>query len=180
MEHLKSQVAPIRMVILDVDGVLTDGKLYYSARGETLKSFHVHDGYGIKLLGKAGIELAVISSRKSAPLDRRLDELGVRNKFLGVSNKLSVYNNLKRKFGLQDNEICYVGDDIPDLVVMKRVGFPVAVANARDEIKQVARYVTRLSGGYGAVREVVDVILQLKGAYHQLLENELDEWEKLS
>jgi len=150
------------MVVMDVDGVLTDGKLYYGDDGTTFRSFHVHDGMGIVRALDSGLILAAISGRDDPSVRRRMEELRV--EYIGGSkDKLSDYTFLLMRYGLRDEEVAYIGDDLNDLPVMRRVGLPVAVADARPEVKAVALYITRAKGGEGAVREVLDMIREAKG-----------------
>ncbi|NPB07606.1 MAG: HAD-IIIA family hydrolase [Aquificae bacterium] len=158
---LRDRVKKLKLLITDIDGVLTDGTLYYTEEGESIKAFSVLDGLGIKKLQSMGIKLAVISGRDSLPLTRRLKELGVEELHTGRRDKLSAYEEIKRKYGLRDEEIGYVGDDLVDLGVMEKVGFPVAVRNAQREVKKRALYVTRKRGGEGALREVAELIYTL-------------------
>lgn len=153
------KIANIKLLILDVDGVLTDGKLYYSAEGETLKVFHVHDGAGIKQLQKNGITVALISCRHSEAVKQRALELGIAEVYQGQSEKMAAFFELCQKLKLSAHEIAYVGDDTPDLAVMKLVGFSIAVANATAAVKKQADWETTLKGGKGAVREVCDMLL---------------------
>jgi len=161
---LKSRVKKLKLLIMDIDGVFTDGKLYYTEQGETIKVFNVLDGIGIKLLQKMGIILAVISGRDSAPLITRLKELGVEEVYTGKFRKREIYEDLKQKYSLKDEEIGFIGDDVVDLEVMKKVGFPVAVKNAVEEVKRSAVYITQREGGNGAVREVAELIHYLRNA----------------
>lgn len=154
--------ANIKLLICDVDGVLTDGTLYYGSNGIEIKGFHVHDGLGLKQLMNAGIEVAVITKRCSEAVSRRLEELGVNNHYQGCDNKLTAYQALKDKLHLTDADVAYIGDDLPDLPVMEKVGLPIAVANATTPMKKIAAYTTELSGGQGAVREVCDHILEAR------------------
>ncbi len=163
----------VKLLVLDVDGVLTPGTIVYTDQGEQIQSFHVQDGLGIKLLMGAGIEIAIISSRSSGALTRRADELGIKKCFQGVRDKIYIYDSLLDELGLQDEEAAYVGDDWVDLPVLTRVGLSVAVANAAFPLKDYAHYVTRSSGGRGAVREVCDLILTAKGLWNDVLQSML-------
>ncbi|HYF97416.1 MAG TPA: HAD-IIIA family hydrolase [Coxiellaceae bacterium] len=154
-----AKATKIKLLILDVDGVLTDGKLYYSREGESLKVFHVHDGAGIKQLLKQGIHIAVISARSSAAVQTRLNELGVKHIYQGQTDKTIAFHELCQKLKVSPNECAYVGDDLADIAVMKLVALPIAVANAVLEVKAAALYVTEMRGGEGAVREVCELIL---------------------
>ncbi len=150
----------IRLLVLDVDGVLTDGRLYYGPRGEALKVFHVHDGLGIEQLQRAGIAVAVISGRRSPMVSARCRELGVRHVFQGVPDKLPVLTRLLRRLGLNALECACVGDDLPDLALMEHVGLSFAVADARAAVRRRADRTTRARGGRGAVREVCEQLLR--------------------
>jgi len=152
----------IRLLVLDVDGVLTDGRLYFGARGEALKAFHVHDGYGIAQLGRAGIEVAVISGRRSPMVRARCSELGVRQLHQGVKDKLAVFGRLCARLKVPPDSCACIGDDLPDLPLMRAVALSFAVADAHREVRRVADVVTRLPGGHGAVREVCDHLLALR------------------
>lgn len=152
----------IRMVVLDVDGVLTDGRLYYAPDGSITRAFNVHDGMGIARALSSGIIVAALSGRDDPSVRRRMEELGV--EFLGGSeDKLEGYEDLLRRHGLKDEEVAYVGDDVNDVPVMRRVGIPVAVADAVPEVKAIASYITHAKGGEGAVREVLDMVLKGRG-----------------
>jgi 3-deoxy-D-manno-octulosonate 8-phosphate phosphatase (KDO 8-P phosphatase) len=150
----------IRLLVLDVDGVLTDGRLYYGPRGEALKVFHVHDGHGIVEVQRAGITVAVISGRRSPMVSARCRELGVRHVFQGVSDKLIVLEGLLKRLKLTAAECACVGDDLPDLPLMERVGLSFAVADAVATVRRRADRTTRAPGGRGAVREVCEQLLR--------------------
>jgi 3-deoxy-D-manno-octulosonate 8-phosphate phosphatase (KDO 8-P phosphatase) len=157
---LSPRVSALRLLLLDVDGVLTDGKIYVGPGGFELKSFHVHDGLGIKLLEEAGIRVGFLSNRKSPLVVRRARELGVRIVQTGLADKVAAYEKLKRKLRLQDHEVGYMGDDLPDLDLLKKVGLPFTVRGAPPELTRVALYATRRRGGEGAVREIAELILR--------------------
>lgn len=146
----------IRLLVLDVDGVLTDGRLYYGPRGEELKAFHTRDGHGIKALLAAGIEVAVISGRRSTAVARRCRELGIRHVVQGAGDKLSAFARLTRTLEVEPHECACIGDDIPDLPLMRAVGRSYAVADAHPAARREAHHTTSLPGGGGAVREVCD------------------------
>ena len=164
----KSQLTPriaqrLRLLVLDVDGVLTDGALYFGARGEMLKAFHVRDGHGIKLLQNAGVQVAVISGRRSPAVLRRCRDLGIRFVTQGASNKSVALDALLARAGIQfDSEIACVGDDTPDIPLFARAGYSFAVADAHPLARAAASEVTRLPGGRGAVREVCDVLIEAR------------------
>lgn len=149
----------IKWLILDVDGVMTDGRLYYSADGEALKVFHVRDGHGIKSLLTAGIGVAIISGRRSAALDRRARELGILHVQQGVDDKGAALHALLAEHNVAPSECACLVDDTPDLPMMAIVGMPVAVADAHPKVLAAARHVTQQPGGHGAVRELADLIL---------------------
>ena len=150
---------PISLLVLDVDGVLTDGRLYFGARGEALKVFDVRDGYGIVRLRRAGVEVAVISGRRSPMLAARCRELGVRHVHQGVPDKLAVLRRLCARLKLGPAACAAVGDDLPDVPLLRAVAMSFAVADAHPAVRRIADHVTRAGGGRGAVREVCDRLL---------------------
>lgn len=154
--------ARVRLLVLDVDGVLTDGRLYYGTRGETLKVFHVRDGLGMKLLAAAGVTIAVISGRRSGMTARRCRELGVRHSFQGVADKLAAFQRLRGRLGVPAAACACVGDDVPDVPLMREVGLSFAVADAHPQARNAAHVITHLPGGKGAVREVCDYLLEAR------------------
>jgi 3-deoxy-D-manno-octulosonate 8-phosphate phosphatase (KDO 8-P phosphatase) len=159
---LRTDAARVRLLVLDVDGVLTDGRLYYGARGEALKVFHVRDGLGVKLLAAAGVTVAVISGRRSGMTARRCRELGVRHLVQGVEDKLAAFNVLRGRLGVSPGVCACVGDDVPDVPLMREVGLSFAVADAHPQARSAADVITRLPGGGGAVREVCDYLLEAR------------------
>lgn len=156
---LLRRAAGIRLLVLDVDGVMTDGRLHYDAEGREFKTFHVRDGYGIKQIMAAGIEVAVISGRNSKSAAGRMAELGIRHVMLGREDKRAALDELLTRLGLSPDAVACVGDDGPDLDVMTRVALPIAVADCHPSILETAAWRTRLPGGAGAVREVCDLLL---------------------
>lgn len=148
----------IKLLIIDVDGVLTDGKIFVLPDGESMVAFHVQDGVGIKHLLAMGIIIAVISGRQTTSVRHRLDQLGIQYIFLGVHDKLTPFNRLIIELQLDAKHIAYVGDDTPDIPPMNHVGLSIAVPNAMESVKKIAHYCTHKSGGNGAVREVCDII----------------------
>ena len=150
----------IKMLLLDVDGVLTDGRIIYDSKGRDSKFFDVHDGMGVYLMKKAGIPTILITAKGSRAIRPRARDMQVEAVFADISPKSLVLDKIFGKYRIQKEEICFIGDDLVDLCVMKRVGFPVAVSNACAEIKEAAAYITVKSGGRGAVREVVEMILK--------------------
>ncbi len=160
---LEPRLRPIRLLLLDVDGVLTDGGLYYTDSGEEMKRFHIHDGMGVDLLQRAGIQVGILTGRKSSLVERRARELGIRIVKQGFYDKSAGLAEVLREENLAPGEVGYVGDDVQDLAVMKEVGFRAAPSNATAEVRARADYVCTRSGGGGAVREVADLILGLLG-----------------
>ena len=160
----------IRLLVLDVDGVMTDGGLYFDETGLRIKRFQVTDGIGIRLAFDAGIEVAVISGMDVECVRRRLETLGVREYHGGFDNKRVILDRMRTRLGVEWQEIAYLGDDWVDLAPMSCVGLPIAVANAAEEVKSIARYVTTHRGGEGAVREVVDLLLACQGKRDELFQ----------
>ncbi len=154
-----NRLAELRLVAFDIDGVFTDGRFYLSDDGIESKAFNTQDGFGVRRLIDAGFEVAVISGRRSAATAKRMDELGVRNVILGTSDKCAAFDELLAGLGLDASECAYVGDDIPDLSLLEKVGYSIAVANAVEEVRDFCDYTTKAAGGYGAVREVCDLVL---------------------
>jgi 3-deoxy-D-manno-octulosonate 8-phosphate phosphatase (KDO 8-P phosphatase) len=167
---LRERAGRIKLLISDVDGVLTDGHIYMAGNGEAFKAFNILDGFGIKALQDAGIAFAVITGRQSDIVAQRMRELAVRYVFQGQADKLAAYATLKTQLRLADEQIAHIGDDLPDLPLIRRVGLGVAVANAYPALKEHAHYVTTQRGGEGAVREVCDLILAGHGLLEPLLQ----------
>ncbi len=161
----------IRVAFFDVDGVLTDGGLYVSDQGETLKRFNILDGLGLKLLQRAGITAAVITGRDSKPLRGRLEALGIAHVHYGTEDKRPAAEMTLAQLGLEWSQAAAIGDDWPDLSVLRRCAFAAAPANAHAEVKAAARYVTRAGGGHGAAREFCDLLVMATGRYGQLLDS---------
>jgi 3-deoxy-D-manno-octulosonate 8-phosphate phosphatase (KDO 8-P phosphatase) len=159
----------VRLLVLDVDGVLTNGRIIWGTSGEETKQFHVRDGSAIKWLIRAGVQVAWLTGRSSAVVDRRAEELGVREVVQGAKQKLPALLELLRRTGCPPEQVCYIGDDLPDIPVLTRVGLACAVADATEEVKAVCQVVTRASGGGGAVREIAERILRARGAWAELL-----------
>jgi 3-deoxy-D-manno-octulosonate 8-phosphate phosphatase (KDO 8-P phosphatase) len=158
----------IRLLLLDVDGVMTDGGIIYDGNGLETKVFNVKDGHGIKMLQRHGIEVGIISGRSSVVVDIRARELGIELVYQGSLKKLVSYEDVKQKTGLQDSQIAYIGDDIIDVPVMRRAGFAAAPSDALPEAHAAAHYVASRGGGKGAVREVCDLILKGCGAWGEV------------
>jgi 3-deoxy-D-manno-octulosonate 8-phosphate phosphatase (KDO 8-P phosphatase) len=167
-EGLKRRLALLRLMIFDVDGVLTDGRVIYLDNGIEMKEFDVQDGHGIKLLQRAGIEVALISGRHCGAVEHRAAGLGISRVYQGIKVKLEAYEQLLSETGLKEHETGYMGDDLIDIPVMRRVGFAAAVPNAVPHIMPYAHYVTRASGGRGAAREICEMILKGKGLWESV------------
>ena len=160
MNNRNQTLADVRLVAFDIDGVFTDGRFYMSNDGAESKAFHSHDGFGIKQLLEAGLAVAVISGRESAAVDNRMIGLGVQHIIQGTSDKVAAFELLVKDLGINEAQAVYVGDDVPDLPLLRRVGFSVAVNNAHDDVKAECDYTTARAGGFGAVREICDLVLQ--------------------
>jgi 3-deoxy-D-manno-octulosonate 8-phosphate phosphatase (KDO 8-P phosphatase) len=161
-KNLAERAKQIRFLLLDVDGVLTDGLIYLDSDGRETKAFHIHDGHGLHMLQDAGIGVGLISGRASRVIDFRAKELGIAEVHQGVSRKLPVYLYLLKKYKLQDQQVAYIGDDMIDIPILERAGLAVAVANAVKAVKERVHMVTVRSGGQGAVREVTDFLLSVQ------------------
>lgn len=155
----------VKLAIFDVDGILTDGSLFLSSTGEAFKSFNIQDGLGLKMLGASGVTLAVITGRKSAAAVRRAKETGITHVFQGVEDKLTVFARLLRKLKLTEEETAYMGDDLPDLPVLRRCGLALSVPDAVELVRKQAHYITVRHGGHGAVREACELIMRAQGTW---------------
>jgi 3-deoxy-D-manno-octulosonate 8-phosphate phosphatase (KDO 8-P phosphatase) len=163
MRDVASKAAQIQLVIFDVDGVLTDGRLYLGNDGNEYKAFHIRDGHGIKMLLDAGVEVAIISGRRAASVERRMTDLGIRHAYLGVQDKLAAFDSLLVRLGLTAEQVAFVGDDLIDLPVMARVGLAIAVRDADPFVRQHAHWQTPSRGGRGAARDVCELLLEARG-----------------
>ena len=170
---LENKLKKIKLLLLDVDGVLTDGSIIYNDSGEEIKEFNVKDGLGIRLLIEAGIEVCIITGRKSDALKHRCKNLGIDHIFQGVSNKGSLLDLIFKQTGATPEETAFIGDDIPDLSVMSLVKIPIAVSDAHASVKKKALIVTTAKGGKGAVREISEAILKAKGLWEEILKRYL-------
>jgi len=163
----------VKLLILDVDGVLTDGRIVIDDRGVETKCFDVRDGHGIKLLRRANIEVAIITGRQSQVVSHRARELGIDAVYQNIHDKLEVYEAILKEKGLKDGEVSFVGDDIVDLPLLRRVGFSAVVADGIEELKPYVDYVSKNRGGRGAVREISELILKAQGKWPALMERYL-------
>ncbi len=166
--EIRRKAAKIKLFISDVDGVLTRGEIILDANGLEYKAFHVRDGHGIKLLMRAGVEVALITGRNSKVVDVRARELGIEHVIQGAKEKLPAYQELKDRLGVVDEEVAYIGDDNVDLPVMRRVGLSIAVADAEPYVREAADFVTERGGGQAAVREAIDLILKARGDWDRI------------
>lgn len=155
-----AQIADVRLLVLDVDGVMTDGRLYFDANGEEAKVFHVRDGFGIKEVIAHGIEVAVISGRRSKAVEQRIAELNIRHFRLGQDDKLGALEEIRESLGIPMSRVACVGDDLPDLPLLRAAGLGIAVADAHPELLAAADWSTQLAGGHGCVREICDRLLK--------------------
>ena len=167
-EDVRDKAARVTMLILDVDGVMTDGSLYYSAEGEAIKMFNVRDGAAIKWLQRAGIEIAVITGRHSLETQARADELGIKTVIQGAFKKLPVFLEFLEKSGVPAEQVAYMGDDYHDLPLLKRVGLSMAPADAIDEVKNAVDWIASVPGGRGAVRAAAELILKARGQWEEI------------
>lgn len=161
-DEIIERARKIKLLLMDCDGVLTDGKLYFSAKGEELKVFHVRDGQGIVSWHKAGFTSGIISGRNSPIVEKRATELGIRYIKQSSINKIEDFEKIIDEVGVSADETAFVGDDVPDIELLKRVGLSFAVADAEEEVKDCVLYITDAKGGCGAVREITNLLLQLK------------------
>ena len=173
MQHITEKAAKIRLVIFDIDGVLTDGSLIYGKSGIEQKVFHVRDGQAMKFLLDTGVQIAIITARESDIVTQRMHALGITHVYQGNLDKLPAYEDLKLKLNLKDEQIAYVGDDMPDLPILRRVGLGVTVADAPKIIKQYAYWTTTANGGKGAAREVCETIMEAQGTYQAIIDKYL-------
>ncbi|HYB20109.1 MAG TPA: HAD-IIIA family hydrolase [Thermodesulfobacteriota bacterium] len=160
----------VRLLLLDVDGVLTDGRLAFDGAGREIKFFHIRDGQGIRFLQQAGIRVGIVTGRKSEAVDFRAQELGIDLIFQKVRDKEKALGTILKKENLQAEQVCYVGDDLVDLAVLSSVGLGVAVADAAAEVRTLAHYTTRFPGGQGAVREICERILKAQGKWERIIQ----------
>ncbi|WP_305909079.1 3-deoxy-manno-octulosonate-8-phosphatase KdsC [Methylomarinum sp. Ch1-1] len=171
--QIMAKARQVKLLILDVDGVLTDGRLFFDQQGREYKSFHARDGHGVKLLRQSGVEIAVISGRKSSSVALRMKNLGIEHVYQGHEDKIAAFNEVLAKTGVTAEQAAHVGDDWMDLPIMVRAGFAVAVSDANFAVKQYADWCTETAGGLGAVREVCDLIMQAQGTFETALQRYL-------
>ncbi|NOQ34438.1 MAG: HAD-IIIA family hydrolase [Methylococcaceae bacterium] len=167
------KIKQLKLLILDVDGVLTDGRLFFDHQGQEYKSFHARDGHGIKLLQQTGVEIAVISGRKSQSVALRMKNLGIKHVYQGHEHKVAAFEEILSTIGISAEQAAHVGDDLLDLPLMKRAGLGFAVQDANFAVKDYADCITENGGGLGAVREICDFIMQTQGSFDKILQGYL-------
>jgi 3-deoxy-D-manno-octulosonate 8-phosphate phosphatase (KDO 8-P phosphatase) len=165
-ERLKAKIKKIKLLLLDVDGVMTDGRIILDNQGNELKAFHVRDGHGIKMAQRAGIIVGIITGRKSEVVNIRARELGIQDVHQGTYEKIAVFDSIVLKYKLRDEEVAYMGDDIVDIEIFKRAGIAVTVADADPVVKPHVDLITKAEGGKGAVREFINLIMKNQGKQH--------------
>ena len=169
-DNVEDNLQNIRLILLDVDGVLTDGKIGLLPSGEEIKFFSVYDGLAIRLAQRAGLEVGFISGRRSKEVDVRATELGIKLVFQGSKNKVDNFEQILKERKLISDQVAYVGDDLPDIALLGRVGFSAAPSNAIESVRRLVHYVTHAKGGEGAVREVIEILLKTSGRWERLME----------
>ncbi len=173
MQDILQRAAQVRLVIFDVDGVLTDGSLFFGDDGQEYKAFHSRDGHGMKMLQETGVEIGIITARTSQVVEYRMNNLGIRHVYQGKLDKLPAYDELVAKLGLAPQQVAYVGDDVIDLPVMRRSGLAVAVQDAHPLVKQHAHWISEHGGGRGAARDVCEFIMRAQGTLERQLQKYL-------
>lgn len=166
----REKLQNIKLLLLDVDGVLTDGKIVYTDSGEQIKAFDVKDGHGLKLLMRSGAEVVLITGRESKVVLHRARDLGIQEVYQKITNKIEIYEKILKEKNLEDIQVGFVGDDLIDIPVLRRVGFSAAVEDAIPEVKEIVDYVTSKKGGEGAVREVCELLLKSQNKWEELTE----------
>lgn len=167
---MRERLQKIRLLLLDVDGVLTDGRIVYDNNGVEAKAFNVRDGHGLKMLQRAGVRIGIITGRSSRVVELRAAELGIEILHQGAKDKLVPYRQVLAELALADSEVAYVGDDVVDLPILRRVGFAATVADACEDVKPLVHHVCRKPGGQGAVREICDLLLKETGRWPAVTE----------
>lgn len=165
---IEDRAKNIKLLIMDVDGVLTDGRIVYDEWGDELKFFDVQDGAGLWLWASIGLKSAIITARKTKLVRRRAKEMRVTEVYQNAFDKRAVYGKCKRRLKVNDEEVCYIGDDLMDIPILKRAGLAVSVPNGSLEAKSVSHYITKAKGGRGAIREVIEIILKAQGKWEEL------------
>jgi 3-deoxy-D-manno-octulosonate 8-phosphate phosphatase (KDO 8-P phosphatase) len=169
LSEVERRARRVKLLLMDCDGVLTDGRVTFLPDGDEWKTFHVHDGLGMAIFHQAGLKTGIVSGRKSSAVERRARELGVAYLSQAAEDKVRAVDEILREAGISPRECAYIGDDLADVSVMKQVELAIAVANAVEETKRAAHYTTKLAGGNGAVREVAELILKAQGRWEELI-----------
>jgi len=167
---MDEKLKKIKLLILDVDGVMTDGRIIIDEKGKEYRSFNVKDGFGIVAMIKSGLKVAIITSKESKVTEKRAKKLNIELIYQGTLNKKKAYDDIKDRLALRDEDICYIGDDMVDIPPMEKAGLKVAVADAADDVKKIADYITKKDGGKGAIREIAEMILKSQGKWEKILE----------
>ncbi len=170
-KKISSTLQSIKAIVMDVDGVLTDGTIFLDQKGEEIKAFYSADGLAITSAKRMGLKIAWISARGSKALASRAKELGIDALYQKKMNKAESFENILKDFKLHSREVCYIGDDLVDIPALKRAGLAIAVQNAAPEVKKISSYVTQHLGGRGAVREVIEMVMKAQGSWHKLVED---------
>ncbi len=169
LKNFKQKLKLVKLAIFDVDGVFTDGTIYLNNQGEELRQFHLHDGLGIKLLHRAGIEVAIITAKTSEMVKIRMQSLGIKYIYQGYENKVPAFQEICKILNMDASQVIYTGDDLPDLPLIQMAGLGIAVANATEMVRENADYVLQKKGGKGAVREICEILLKANDKYQGLL-----------
>ncbi len=169
MDSIFRKAKKIRLLLLDVDGILTDGRILYNEKGQEIKCFHIQDGQGIRWLLREGVEVGFLSGRSSRAVEMRARELGVSFLFQGIKDKIKIFEKLLQKTKLNPKQVSFMGDDFMDLPLLKKVGLSISVSNGHPLVQKKVDYVTRTAGGFGAVREVSELILRAQGKWDSIL-----------
>jgi 3-deoxy-D-manno-octulosonate 8-phosphate phosphatase (KDO 8-P phosphatase) len=164
-DEVSRRARQVRLALFDVDGVMTDGRLFISESGESFKAFNILDGLGLKLLKSSGVSTGILTGRSSASVKARASELEIDHLIQGAEDKLGAFSRLRTQLGLEESEVCYMGDDLPDLPVLRRCGLAIVPPNAVQQLREQAHFVTRTSAGHGAVREACELIMQAQGTW---------------
>ena len=165
----EKRLIDIKLLLLDVDGVMTDGSIIYNDNGEEIKVFCVRDGLGIRMLMNSGIDVGIVTGRSSDALYHRCKNLHIQHIFDGVSDKAAALDKITEKTGIKEQDIAYIGDDLPDISIMRKIGIPIAVANAHENVIEVAHMVTSAKGGAGAIREVCEAIIKAQDNWEAVI-----------
>ena len=165
------KASKIKLLFFDVDGVMTNGAITMNAQGEEIKTFDVKDGLGLKMLTSSGVEVVIVTGRRSEAVARRARELGIEGVYQGVKNKKALCKQLRKAKDLKKDQVCSVGDDLPDLEMFMESGLRIAVADAVKEVREASDFITKMKGGHGAVREVCELVLKCQGKWHDILDD---------